>query len=400
MRENSRRWRVKSFSISGLGGRDGKYSQTLNPDVNIFFGLNGSGKTTLLRILHAAINEDLPTLIGAPFESATVELYVPSAELTIRRTLTMPEEDVMEDLLRRLPPSIRARPERISSYGGRFWPEEVSWQTTFTGPNDNLVRNRKIRYPYQGSLPHRYLPISRLSEFPSSGPDSPNQSLDEYFAKSIQQLWSTYSAEVLGEVGAAQENGLARILEGVIAPERSNRELSEDFDPDKSFERVQSFLRRRHTAYLVQDKDDFVRKFEGDPGFKRVVLDINEVEEQIEEALEPRKRLEGLVSRLITGPKQISFENSRIRTLIRSNKEISLERLSSGEKQLLRILIEALAANGNPIIIDEPELSMHIDWQHELIESIQTIDGQAQVITATHSPEIMAKFDDEKIFRL
>nr|WP_237501046.1 AAA family ATPase [Streptomyces sp. SID8381] len=276
----------------------------------------------------------------------------------------------------------------------------MTWQTVSRSNGNKPFLDAKNRRRYLGPLPHRYLPISRLSEFSASGPDSPNQSLDEYFAKSIQQLWSTYSAEVLGDVGSAQESGLARILEGVIAPERSTRQLSSDFDPDKSFERVKSFLRRRQTAYLIQDKEDFVRRFETDAGFKRVVLDINEVEEQIEQSLEPRKRLEDLVRRLISGPKQISFENSRIRALARGNKDISLERLSSGEKQLLRILLEALAANGNPIMIDEPELSMHIDWQHVLIESIQTIDSQAQVITATHSPEIMAKFDDEKIFRL
>ncbi|MGX9872385.1 AAA family ATPase [Streptomyces cellulosae] len=400
MRENERRWLVKSFSITGLGGREGTYSQSLNPDVNIFFGLNGSGKTTLLRILHAAINEEIFTLLGAPFESAEVELYFPNVGLTLTRSLTMPDENAIESVLRHLPMSARTRPERLANYGSRYLPNEMTWQTVPKSSGNKPFLDAKNRRRYLGPLPHRYLPISRLSEFSASGPDSPNQSLDEYFAKSIQQLWSTYSAEVLGDVGSAQESGLARILEGVIAPERSTRQLSSEFDPDKSFERVKSFLRRRQTAYLIQDKEDFVRRFETDAGFKRVVLDINEVEEQIEQSLEPRKRLEDLVRRLISGPKQISFENSRIRALARGNKDISLERLSSGEKQLLRILLEALAANGNPIMIDEPELSMHIDWQHVLIESIQTIDNQAQVITATHSPEIMAKFDDEKIFRL
>ncbi|MGW7225809.1 AAA family ATPase [Streptomyces cyaneofuscatus] len=400
MRENERRWLVKSFSITGLGGREGTYRQSLNSDLNIFFGLNGSGKTTLLKILHAAINEEIFSLLGAPFASAEVELYFPKDGLTLTRSLEMPDENAIESMLRHLPPSVRSRPEKLVNYGHRYIPDEMTWQTVPRSSGDRPVLDAKNRRRYLGPLPHRYLPISRLSEFSVSGPDSPNQSLDEYFAKSIQQLWSTYSAEVLGDVGSAQENGLARILEGVIAPERSIRKLSSDFDPDKSFERVKSFLRRRRSAYLIQDKEDFIRRFENDEGFKRVVLDINEVEEQIEQSLEPRKRLEDLLRRLITGPKQISFENSRIRALAKGSKDISLERLSSGEKQLLRILLEALAANGNPIIIDEPELSMHIDWQSELIESIQTIDGQAQVITATHSPEIMAKFDDEKIFRL
>ncbi|MFF5443189.1 AAA family ATPase [Streptomyces achromogenes] len=165
-----------------------------------------------------------------------------------------------------------------------------------------------------------------------------------------------------------------------------------------AFQRVERFLQRQGSRHLIQDKESFTARFDSEMAFKRVVLDINEVEEQIELALLPRTKLENLVRRLISGPKQISFENSQIRALARDSKEISLEKLSSGEKQLIRILVEVLSAGGRPLIIDEPELSMHVDWQLELIDSIQTIDDTAQVITATHSPEIMANISDEKIF--
>ncbi|KMO96551.1 hypothetical protein ACS04_18180 [Streptomyces roseus] len=124
------------------------------------------------------------------------------------------------------------------------------------------------------------------------------------------------------------------------------------------------------------------------------------MEEQIESALLPRTKLEALVSRLISGPKQISFENSQIRVITKNGREVSLDRLSSGEKQVIRILVETLWASGHPLIIDEPELSMHINWQLDLLESIQTIDESTQVIAATHSPEIMANISDEKIFKL
>jgi predicted AAA+ superfamily ATPase len=44
---------ITEFSIEGLAGRSEVYSQKLNRDINVFFGLNGSGKTTLLKILHS-----------------------------------------------------------------------------------------------------------------------------------------------------------------------------------------------------------------------------------------------------------------------------------------------------------------------------------------------------------
>jgi predicted ATPase len=52
------------------------------------------------------------------------------------------------------------------------------------------------------------------------------------------------------------------------------------------------------------------------------------------------------------------------------------------------------------MLIDEPELSMHIDWQHELLTSMHTVNPEAQVIAATHSPEIMAEIPNERVFML
>jgi len=51
-------------------------------------------------------------------------------------------------------------------------------------------------------------------------------------------------------------------------------------------------------------------------------------------------------------------------------------------------------------MIDEPELSLHVDWQRRLVENMTLLNPSAQYIFATHSPEIMADVDDSKIFRL
>ncbi len=77
---------------------------------------------------------------------------------------------------------------------------------------------------------------------------------------------------------------------------------------------------------------------------------------------------------------------------------LSIDRMSSGEKQLL-ILITLLAfvAKRNHIyIIDEPELSLHPRWQRSFVGAImdQSPPG-TQVIMATHSPEIVSKYRDK-----
>ncbi|MFI1454459.1 AAA family ATPase [Streptomyces roseus] len=387
----SGRWYVRNIAVSGLAGREETFKCMLNPDVNIFFGHNGSGKTTLLRIIHSALSGDALQLISSPFESAEVEIWYPAIKRKVIKNFTMPSDEEFE-LLRR-DPSFRRNVERMPpSQRRQYLPSSVTWETVV----DDDAGPRIPR-----SFAHRYLPTSRVIEGNVSSPENSRElSMDEYFADSIQRLWSRYSADVLGVVRKAQEDGLARILQGVISPAQSNPERTLDLDPDMAFQRVERFLRRQGSPHLLQDKETFDLRFASERPFNRVVLEINEVEEQIESALLPRTKLEALVSRLISGPKQISFENSQIRVITKNGREVSLDRLSSGEKQVIRILVETLWASGHPLIIDEPELSMHINWQLDLLESIQTIDESTQVIAATHSPEIMANISDEKIFKL
>ncbi len=65
--------------------------------------------------------------------------------------------------------------------------------------------------------------------------------------------------------------------------------------------------------------------------------------------------------------------------------------LSSGEKQLLILLIFALAENNQEFITlwDEPEISLHIDWQRKLINTVHMLNPNGQLIISTHSPSII-----------
>ena len=65
--------------------------------------------------------------------------------------------------------------------------------------------------------------------------------------------------------------------------------------------------------------------------------------------------------------------------------------LSSGEKQMLLILATVLTQNGAPAILlmDEPEISLHFDWQSSLIENIRRLNPQVQLVMSTHSPAVV-----------
>lgn len=67
--------------------------------------------------------------------------------------------------------------------------------------------------------------------------------------------------------------------------------------------------------------------------------------------------------------------------------------LSSGEKQLLIIMLTVLLSNNENMVLllDEPEVSLHIGWQQKLIDSILQLNENCQLIIATHSPSIFGK---------
>ncbi|EGF90828.1 ATPase [Asticcacaulis biprosthecium C19] len=78
---------------------------------------------------------------------------------------------------------------------------------------------------------------------------------------------------------------------------------------------------------------------------------------------------------------------------------IPIQSLSSGEKQLLILLSEALLQDERSVIFiaDEPELSLHVLWQEKLVSSIRALNPSAQIIFATHSPDIVGALSDKVI---
>lgn len=74
-----------------------------------------------------------------------------------------------------------------------------------------------------------------------------------------------------------------------------------------------------------------------------------------------------------------------------SSQRLTLEQLSSGERQLAYILATAANTCGKPtlFLMDEPEVSLHLSWQEKILDAIMNINPQMQIIAVTHSPGII-----------
>ena len=65
--------------------------------------------------------------------------------------------------------------------------------------------------------------------------------------------------------------------------------------------------------------------------------------------------------------------------------------LSSGEKQVLVILLTALTEDQQPYVLfmDEPEASLHFEWQKRLVGLIRELNPNEQIVLTTHSPAVI-----------
>ena len=109
------------------------------------------------------------------------------------------------------------------------------------------------------------------------------------------------------------------------------------------------------------------------------------------ELTKPKKQFQDLVDELFAPTAKTIARDSNEILFHQYGETIPPYLLSSGEKQMLVILLTALVQENRPgvILMDEPEISLHIEWQQRLITLIRTLNPNAQIILCTHSPAII-----------
>jgi len=104
-----------------------------------------------------------------------------------------------------------------------------------------------------------------------------------------------------------------------------------------------------------------------------------------------KKRFQDIVDELFedTGKRIIRTENELRFTQI--GEMLLPYQLSSGEKQMLAILLTVLVEDNLPYVLfmDEPEASLHFEWQKRLIDLCLELNPNVQIILTTHSPAVV-----------
>lgn len=127
--------------------------------------------------------------------------------------------------------------------------------------------------------------------------------------------------------------------------------------------------------------------------FLSITDDVEKVQAEKLEATKSFRDYENEVNSYFKPRKTFNINEDGVFSVKSNKRTVELGDLSSGEKHILTILGKAALSRqeGAVFIADEPELSLHLDWQRMIMPSIISLSPKSQIIVATHSPAINAK---------
>lgn len=362
---------IKSLVVEGLQNRISR-NFIFNEDLNILTGVNGSGKTTLLKLIWFLISGNIER-IYPEIEFKSVSINTDSFKLTIEN-------------IDRTKQSITFIDNENSTIGPQKGNIKVKDEYKYELINNfNRLVIAKIKY----SL---IFPTFRRIEGGFSLDDSTsfrartfrNEIIDTNDNGFLQTLLERYSNNISVQhhriITSISTNDIVELLTKEYA--KSAEEIN-----SKYTEFSNSIIKTITGTSLKTKKDP--RSLLED--IKNEAIKIMKEKSQIFQKYE---KLSEIIS--------VVFPNKKIKIggalmLGSAKNPIESTKLSAGEKQMLSFLTYNAYYENCPIFIDEPELSLHIDWQRQLLGFLLNQESHNQYFIATHSPAIYAKYSDKEI---
>lgn len=407
-------YRIDSIEIVGFWGHRSVRAEFPN-DVNIIIGRNGTGKTTLMNIIHSVLAVDIYGLADSEFDEVIIKLSDQGRRRTIKAVKVVGDKDpfpvvnyfisnkkysvrLIHDA--RFPPALRRRHMETA--------EHVRDQIAGLIKLASLSVHR-ISEEIEGDLKERYRPGQKLW--------SPVDVLVDELIRQLTQYQLELSADA-GEIASALQKDV--LLSLLYDPDNSESDRtspkfnmdSEREDLNRAYSQLgveDRSLKRRIDKHLkaVEDALSSLSKFGEAQIQEDMDVDFSAIDAWTRTAAIVNKSLKAAelrdkvfsqadlfiktISSFVTD-KKFEFVNGKL--VITKNGNVPIQRLSSGEKQLLILLIQPLLQrqSAHVFLTDEPELSLHIDWQRLVIPAVSKLNRNAQIIVATHSPEVAGKY--------
>lgn len=354
--------------------------------MTIITGPNGFGKSTLLRIINALADSDMDYFFDLKFEEIEILEADGDENLLIRKEeerlsvdgVAFDRQDFASWNKYELRRTLEEQPqEQTALLMSRITDIVFAFQRiageVYSIEEQRLVRSvlrRKINRTDGKKVFERKI-IQTVEEIPDKLKKEISIAAGEY-SQISSELDSTFPQRLF-----AQTEGLTR--------EEFDRELSsmgEKLTKLQKYE-ISSFTASADVQFKEEDAralkvyfDDFQRKYE-----------------KYDRLLEQLELFENVVNKRFRFKKVYISMQEGIWIADEEGDEIPLLRLSSGEKEILVLFYQLIfeVPEGSLLLVDEPEISLHIAWQRMFAEDMQTIVRRKGIkaVIATHSVQIV-----------
>ena len=140
-------------------------------------------------------------------------------------------------------------------------------------------------------------------------------------------------------------------------------------------------LQRRYLDYQVNIGNKMIELLSGDEEQRSLAPSLSL----------PKRKFQDMIDELFSYTHKTIDRKSNDIVFYQNGERLLPYKLSSGEKQMLVILLTVLVRDDDHCVLfmDEPEASLHIEWQQKLIGMIRSLNPNVQLILTTHSPAVI-----------
>lgn len=410
---------LQKATISGLWGNQQTIELPLDRKFNFIIGKNGTGKTTVINLIAAALTADFERLDKIAFTKVHIVLAStssrrkPSIEVLKQQKPDLPYFDITYKIR-------NSASEEATVYDLDALEEE----RVYRGAPPRALRERFYREKFlyvqrqlENMVKVNWLSVHRQTEMekgvderrPGPAIDVKLTTMHNALVRYFSKLASKFSDETKGfqktsflSLISIQKEGNIRSFVESIDVDVEKKSLASVFEllgvEQRHYERQVDQLARELSAakrpFIENQPISLQQLFAVLNSFKAhsLVQYYESLQAKKAEIFEPTDKFLRVLNGLFS-PRKVMSVSPQNELIIRNSdtKKIEIEDLSSGEKQLLIILGQALLQESVPVvyIADEPELSLHVEWQEKLTLAITEINPNAQIIFATHSPDIV-----------
>lgn len=399
---------LKSFIIEGLFGTF-NYSLDFSDRSNLMVltGLNGYGKTTILRIL-SSINskEELFYLYEIPFKSITVEFDTGTTLFVSKvKSKGKTDGDLSTDELLVTKFSYKRGKKLIMNFeidqekflASDYYEKNYKNRAEIERDSYRSIKWLSYKFHDDEAIEKLIMNLSLLNTTFIRSQRLYNENKDGKSQRAInevnQKLSDILTREHYNYLNNAQQLDGHQIDE-LLADDTP--QLSEIEYQRKAA--ILEMLAKELLSYNLLPQLN-IRPFNPQKAPISSVY-INTLEKKIEIYDDIRTRLRlflMLLNNKAFVNKRFSFSrNEGLRVLLKTGGVLKdLTKLSSGEQNEIFLLFKFIfeLPEKSVLLIDEPELSLHVAWQLQFIKDIKEIakTRDVQIVIATHSPEIVSE---------